>query len=80
MTIRLLAFGIAREAIGERSFSIELPAKTTVADLRLWLSFQFPEMSRCAYYAVAVNLEYVENDIVLNENDEVAVIPPVSGG
>jgi molybdopterin synthase sulfur carrier subunit len=37
-------------------------------------------MMKLASYMIAVNSEYASEDDRINENDEIAVIPPVSGG
>lgn len=40
----------------------------------------YPEFSKLSSLAVAVNGEYASNGIQLDSNDEIALIPPVSGG
>ena len=40
----------------------------------------FPQLKNINTYAVAVNEIYATDDVVLKENDIVAIIPPVSGG
>jgi len=40
----------------------------------------YPEFSKLSSLAVAVNGEYASNDVPLLNNDEIAIIPPVSGG
>lgn len=70
MTIRVQMFGPLRETHGA-TVAVDLPAGATVADLRTRFEGR---------YAVAVNLEYAADDVPLHESDEVALIPPVSGG
>ncbi len=79
MKIKLLAFGIAREIFGASSIEIELPGNT-VADLKFSLEALYPKLKALASYLVAVNNEYAAGDLVLDIRDEVAIIPPVSGG
>ncbi len=81
MRITLLAFGMLRELLGDAATRLDLPAEATVADVLercrelapgkggLWTSV-----------AVAVNQEYVRAGHRLAEGDEVALLPPVSGG
>ena len=77
ITVRL--FGITREMVGEHSLSIESSLKT-VADLLAYLKLTYPEMEKLNSLLVAVNSEYAAPETILNASDEIALIPPVSGG
>ena len=52
----------------------------TINDLIELLKIKEPNFSKFKSYAIAVNLNYENSDYMLKENDEVAIIPPVSGG
>ncbi len=80
MKISLLSFGIAKDITGQRFLDVELPAAAVVSDLRLILVERFPRIAELASVRLAVNGEYAIEDQPLAENDEVALIPPVSGG
>jgi len=81
MRVRVLYFGIVRERIGCSEEVVELDAGSTVADLAARLSARHGNLAAgVATLRLAVNLEYVDSDTVLHDDDEVAVIPPVSGG
>jgi molybdopterin converting factor subunit 1 len=81
MKVRVLLFARARDLAGRDVAEVELPAGATVAALREQLARELPGLSgfvtRCA---VAVDGEYAEEEDVVREGAEVAVIPPVSGG
>ncbi len=79
MTVTVKFFASVREIVGARSQSIELPEGSTVA--ALWQTYvdKFPRLASMAL-AHAVNHEYSGMQRVLKEGDEVAFIPPVSGG
>lgn len=81
MTVRARLFAGVREKAGVCDFLLELPDSASVADARARLSDRFPALrghvDRCAF---AVNRAYVKLDHVLRDGDELAVIPPVSGG
>ena len=79
MKVNVLAFGIAREIFGASSVTVEL-ADHTVAALKTNLEISYPKLKALASYLVAVNNEYAGDDQVLEIRDEVAIIPPVSGG
>ncbi len=80
MTIRLLTFGIARDICGGAQVAIELPQGATVQQLRQQLLQRFPRLLDLRAIAIAVNSEYARDEQVLHPSDEVALIPPVSGG
>ena len=77
MTLR--CFAAVREALGTDSRQVEVPAGTTVEGLRQSLIAQAPALARVAV-AFAVNRDYARPDTPLRDGDEVAFIPPISGG
>lgn len=81
MPVRVLLFAGLRERLHSDSATLELPADATVRDLLAALAAQHPALaSLLAPCRVAVNHEFVAADHPVHEDDELAVIPPVSGG
>lgn len=80
MKVKVLAFGIAREIFGASQIDAELPDVATVADMKVVLEKQYPRLAALSSYMVAVNNEYATGHAVLAATDEIAIIPPVSGG
>ena len=80
MQINILAFGIAKEVIQGSQLKLKLDNPATVADVKKHLCRRFPEFERLASLRIAVNNEYADDDHPLKEQDEVVIIPPVSGG
>ncbi len=81
MTIKLVFLGLAKDFAGTECASLELPQAATLADLRTLLSEQFVGLrGRLEVIRLAVNESFAADDTVLNDGDEVALIPPVSGG
>lgn len=80
--MEVLLFGIAKDIVGESSINLseknELPA--SVGALKKRLTNDFPNFAKLSSLAVAVNSEYATDDMPLKKNDEIAIIPPVSGG
>ncbi len=76
---RLKAFGITKEIIGRRDVEFEGSIQT-VADLRAALKDRYPELGTLRSLLIAINSEYAGDDQTISENDEIALIPPVSGG
>ncbi len=81
MTITVKLFAAMRDLAGSDTETVELPDGATVAELRRELGKLLPiARTLLSRSAVAVNHNTVDNDCPLLTNDEVAVIPPVSGG
>lgn len=81
MTLTVHLFARARELAGAEAVAVELPPAATVAALRAALAARHPALAPLlARSAVAVNHDFAGDDRPLAEADEVAVIPPVSGG
>ena len=78
----MLLFGIARDIVGESTLKISVENKvpSSVSELKEMLSETYPEFRKLSSLAVAVNSEYAQDDVPLDRNDEIAIIPPVSGG
>lgn len=79
MKVTIQAFGIARDMVGGREIVFAMEGKT-VGDLRRTLARQFPPLVKLNSLFIAVNHEYAEDTVLLSETDEIALIPPVSGG
>ncbi len=80
MKIKLIAFGIAKDILGNRVLEIEVAEKTTIANLKTQLIESYPTFSKLASLSFAVNESYQADDFLLMENQEVVIIPPVAGG
>jgi molybdopterin converting factor subunit 1 len=81
MLIRVKLFAAMRDLVGDEVAEVSLPDNATVGDLRRELGRLLP-LARTLLQrsAVAVNHDVAENDRALQPTDEVAAIPPVSGG
>jgi molybdopterin converting factor subunit 1 len=79
--VRVRAFASAREALGFGDRQMTLAAGTTVSALLAQLAADHPAAGLAQRrLAVAVNRAYAPADTALADGDEVALIPPVSGG
>lgn len=78
-TVRL--FARARDLAGASAVAVDLPESANVGDLRSELARQVPALQpmlgRCF---LAVQAEFVSDDHLLCASDEIALLPPVSGG
>jgi MoaE-MoaD fusion protein len=81
MRLRVLFFGVLKDLAAKSSDAIDLPEGSLVRDLLAHYASQSPGLqASMASIAVAVNHEYAAPETVLQSNDEVALLPPVSGG
>jgi molybdopterin converting factor subunit 1 len=77
--IKLKTFGITRDILGGKEVILEVEGKS-VADLREHLTREYPKVVELRSLFIAVNQSYAADTQELNETDEIALIPPVSGG
>lgn len=80
MNIKVLFFGITTDLVGENSISMEVKEACTVQFLKNELIQKYPSLKNMNDFAIAVNEEYASDSTTLENNDVVAIIPPVSGG
>lgn len=81
--MKVLLFGITRDIIG--SSELDLPEQTaarlkSVNELKEYITGEYPALNKLTSMAIAVNNEYAEGKALIRDTDEIALIPPVSGG
>ena len=82
----ILLFGVTKDIIGSAKLSMpsssEFGSKKskTVKELKDYLGKIYPELKKLSSLAVAVNNSYANDDTIIDNFDEIALIPPVSGG
>jgi molybdopterin converting factor subunit 1 len=76
-----MLFAILRDAAGTGEVTLEIPAGSRVSSVKEILAQKYPMLAKyLPRIAFAVNRSYVAADTELQAGDEVALIPPVSGG
>jgi MoaE-MoaD fusion protein len=81
MRVKILFFGVLKELVGVPSDTIELPDGSTARDVLAHYAGNSRSLSESLpSIAVAVNQQYSGPATVLRDGDEVALLPPVSGG
>jgi molybdopterin converting factor subunit 1 len=80
MKVKILAFGIAEDIFRSPVIEEDLPQNSSVKGLVEHLKKRFPKLNELASFLIAVNNEYASPEYLIKEKDEIAIIPPVSGG
>lgn len=75
---KIKAFGVTKDIVGSRETTIE--AGQTVSELRQSLLKKYPQLSGLRSLFIAVNNHYAGDEQIISDTDEIALIPPVSGG
>ena len=79
LPVTVRCFAAVREALGTESLQLTVSSGTTAEGLRQLLVAKAPSLARVPV-AFAVNREYARGETLLHSGDEVALIPPISGG
>lgn len=80
MRVRVVSFGVLKDWLGASARQVELTEGATVAVLLEKIGAESSIAARLRGIAVGVNAEYAQASHVLHDGDEVALLPPVSGG
>lgn len=81
MRVRVLFFGVLKDLAGKSIDELDLPEGSAARQVLQHYESQFPALKHLLpSLAVAVNQQYAGPDVQLKPNDEVALLPPVSGG
>ncbi|HJU35137.1 MAG TPA: MoaD/ThiS family protein [Nitrososphaera sp.] len=85
ITLKVKSFAILREIIGSEKMTLLVPrrdnAAATVADLRGRILELYPAISaQRIVMAIAVNAKMANDKSIINDFDEIALMPPISGG
>jgi sulfur-carrier protein len=75
---KILFFAHLRDAVGEEFLTLDASGKT-VAELKAELARNY-NLPKLDTVMTAVNEEFAQDDEVIQNGDEIAFIPPVSGG
>lgn len=81
ITVTVKLFAAFQEAIATHEMRLAIPLNAPVTQVYDRLASEYPVLEKWrSLTRYAVNLDFVESDTLLKDGDEVALIPPVSGG
>ena len=79
--IKVKLFAILREMVGEREITITVPAGITVNNLNNEILKKYPQLKSFSNkFVTSVNCKVTSGDTIISSKDEIALLPPVSGG
>jgi molybdopterin converting factor subunit 1 len=80
MLVEIKLFASCRELIGKDKITLKLKNQMTVGDLRKKILELYPVLLGKIQFVIALNYEIVDEITPISQKDEVAILPPVSGG
>ncbi len=81
MKIQIKLFALLREAAGTDSLALDLPEESTAADALARVQALYPVlMPYIENVRLALRMDFVDPEVILSDDDELHLIPPVSGG
>lgn len=79
--IKVRLFANLRELVGEREITISVPGGVTVSYLNNEILNKYPQLKSFSNkFVTSVNCKVTTGDTVITSSDEIALLPPVSGG
>ena len=75
--MKVVVFGVLTDVIGTSAFEMDAPKDSDALLQNLFSEYPFLKNYK---FQIAVNSEKVEGNRLLNSNDEIALLPPYSGG
>lgn len=79
MKIKILVFGVFTDIFKTNKVYLELPEPLNVGQLRAFIIKNYSQTA-ALNFAIAVDEAYAEEEQIINTNQAIALIPPVSGG
>ncbi len=81
MKVDILLFGVVKEIAGSTIVNLDIDEpQISVSDLKSHLHKKWPETKKLKSLLVAINENYAQDADIIKVGDEIAIIPPVSGG
>ncbi|GAB3811924.1 MoaD/ThiS family protein [Pontibacter rugosus] len=79
--MKVTLFGMAKELVGQQAIYLNNTQHiTNVKDLKERLRQEYPVFNQLPSMAIAINVNFAQDEDEVHEQDEIVVIPPVSGG
>ena len=80
MIIKLIVYGIAKDILGSSALDFTITDQSSIRELKDLLIKEFSDFDKLQSLKFAINEDYQDDTYIIQPNDEVVIIPPVSGG
>lgn len=81
MIVKVLFFASLKDITGESGIDLELDENADVESLKVEVTSMYPKLKPfMSFVKIAINQEFAEANSVIKNGDELAILPPVSGG
>ncbi len=81
IAVTVCLFARARDLVGVPHVEVRLPSVATIGDLRRQLATRYPKLATLVEHStLAIDDEFADDNHVLSDGQQVAFLPPVSGG
>jgi molybdopterin converting factor subunit 1 len=79
--IKVRLFAVLKEAVGKKEIIIAVPSGATLKMLKNKILQEYPALNSFSNkFILSVNLKVATDDTIITPSDEIAILPPVSGG
>jgi molybdopterin converting factor subunit 1 len=79
--IKVRLFAVLKEAVGKKEIIIAVPSGATLKMLKNKILQEYPSLNSFSNkFILSVNLKVATDDTIITPSDEIAILPPVSGG
>jgi molybdopterin converting factor subunit 1 len=79
--LKVRLFAILRDVVGEGEITIAVPSGVTVSHLETEILKKYPQLKSFSNkFVTSVNCKVTSGDTIITSRDEIALLPPVSGG
>jgi len=81
LIVKVLFFASLKDITGESGIDLELDENADVESLKVEVTSMYPKLKPfMSFVKIAINQEFAEANSVIKNGDELAILPPVSGG
>ncbi|MDX1683863.1 MAG: MoaD/ThiS family protein [Saprospiraceae bacterium] len=80
VNVKVRAFGIAADIVGGKNFELEIPGQCSVRELKKMIIENYPRFETIQSFHIAVGDEYAKDDDQIIDQEQISILPPVSGG
>lgn len=78
--VSVYAFGVSKDIIGKKQFEMSIPEDSSVSEFKQLIVDQYPRFRDITGFHIAIGDEYARDEDSISNDDQLSILPPVSGG